>query len=309
MITDLEGQIRDELARQAAALTPPKVEPDGLVLRDDPGKPTVTANQGEGAGGSSTTTPPVVGAAFSFNTPQVRLNADELTVEAGGRTFTPAADVTVHGDPGRWNEYTTLELTWLEHDVEMRINLYFASDGTDWWVSEVRTYDGATEGKWIESVGERFRSRLGTAYEGDVDLGGLHIRGMHLEAFRTPEACSGASGPMALVSGYASIDLTVSVQDAGRSPSGFGYTALLIDTATCEPIEIDGLELEASVADPSVGPLSVDVPAGSDLAVDLSLDEQTPLVPGETTLHLTARSGATGEIIDELDVPVVVRSS
>jgi hypothetical protein len=54
----------------------------------------------------------------------------------------------VHSDPGD-RRYRTLEVTWRERGVEMRMNIYFAADDTHWWATEVRVYDGSADGDWI----------------------------------------------------------------------------------------------------------------------------------------------------------------
>ena len=329
MTTEIERQVRDVLTHQAAAMTPPDLQPGEvlprpLALAAPPATDRRRAWLGVAAvsaaaaivaivgfggaplpqtrGSAPTTVPPPASGPVTFDTPRVLLEADALTVDAAGLTFTPTAAVDVNSDPGLWHSYTTLELTWFEHDVEMRIYLYFASDGTDWWASEVRTYDGARSGEWIVTPGERFRTPLGSAYEGDVDLGALHVRGMHLEAFRRPDVCASPTRPIALAGDYRSIALT-----AGAS-SGFGYHALLIDTATCTPADASRVVLEASLADPAVAPVRVEVGGVGDLSVGLNADS-TPLTPGETTLHVTARNTDTGAVIDEIDVPVIIRAA
>ena len=101
---------------------------------------------------------------------RVRLDAGALVIEAGGRTFTAAdADVTVHGDPGD-GLYWTLEAEWFENGRPMRLYLYFTSDGTDWWVTAIRTYDGTAGGDWIVYDGEFFRTPLDEPYAGVLEL-------------------------------------------------------------------------------------------------------------------------------------------
>jgi hypothetical protein len=131
---------------------------------------------------------------FSFVTPQVSLMADEFSIDVGGKTFTSAGvEVTVHSDPGDAN-YQTLELTWFEHDIEMRLNAYFKSDGNDWWSDEIRTYNGKGNGDgadWVTFTGDFFRSPLGSPFAGVLDQtateGGTisHLRfgGLELRAF------------------------------------------------------------------------------------------------------------------------------
>lgn len=120
------------------------------------------------------------GRSISLGTPQVRLDAESITVAVNGRTFRPVGDdVKVNSDPGT-PAYTTLEVTWFEDGVEMRINLYFAADATHWWITEMRTYDGRTPGEWITDEGVGYRTPRGQAYEGDLGFGPLRMTGVRL---------------------------------------------------------------------------------------------------------------------------------
>lgn len=87
---------------------------------------------------------------ISWSSPQVSLMADDFYIMADGKKFLGnAADIQVHSDPGSM-AYTTLEVTWFEGGVEMRINIYFDHREGDFWkVSEIRTYNGQTPGDWI----------------------------------------------------------------------------------------------------------------------------------------------------------------
>ena len=109
-----------------------------------------------------------------WNTPQVHLEGPAFSIlttgTTGAQTFTANdASVDVHSDPGD-AKYQTLELTWHENGVEQRWYIYFASDGKDWWATEMRTYDGSAEGEWVYFTGARFRTPLGSAWSGDLDL-------------------------------------------------------------------------------------------------------------------------------------------
>jgi hypothetical protein len=108
---------------------------------------------------------------IAWSTDVVSLTTQDLLIEAGGRTFTAPPGTWVgwgsdDGDPNYW----TLEVEWREQDREMWLYLYFASDGTDWWVSQVRTRNGLEPADWIFYDGPFFRTPLGAAYSGDVDL-------------------------------------------------------------------------------------------------------------------------------------------
>ena len=139
---------------------------------------------------SSVSGPPG-GSKFSFVTQQVSLAADDLWIDVSGQRFTSeGAKVDINSDAGNAN-YQTLELTWTEHDVEMRLNIYFQDDGNEWASNEFRTYNGKAKGDWVTFTGDFFRSPLGSVFTGDFDQtsteGGvtshIHIGGLRLQAF------------------------------------------------------------------------------------------------------------------------------
>ena len=114
---------------------------------------------------------------LSWYTPNVTLTADDFYILADGVKY--YADVQVvdqKSDPG-FATYTTLEATWIERGVEQRMNLYFAADSNNWWVSGIRTYDGQVDPEWIYYPGDGtvndphyFQSSLGTPFTGNVSL-------------------------------------------------------------------------------------------------------------------------------------------
>jgi hypothetical protein len=157
-----------------------------LVVRQRSGTSSVATASGGTSPRSSSAAHPQ-----DFSTEVVTLRAQDFAIEVGGQHFVvadPPADL--HSDHGNAT-YQTLEVTWVENGVEMRWNIYLASDGVDWWVSEMRTYNGAEQGDWVTFEGERFRTPLGQAYRGDVDLtaseGGytsyLVVTGLELQGF------------------------------------------------------------------------------------------------------------------------------
>jgi hypothetical protein len=117
-----------------------------------------------------TTSPGAQGApSIGWTTERVALTADDFRLEVNDLVFGP--DVwpqSLNSNPGidRW----TLEVVWFEHDVEQRLNMYFGSDGSDWWVEEIRTYDGQERGEWVYAYGPFFKTPLGEAFEGDVTV-------------------------------------------------------------------------------------------------------------------------------------------
>ena len=126
----------------------------------------------------------------SWQTSTVSLTADDFLIVADGKRFTAQGVIVgVDGDPSPTDR--SLTLTWEEHGVEMRLNMYFEADSQHWWVNEIRTYNGQASGgeDWLYYEGTFFESPIGGTYRGDVDLtnmgsdpyrGELHIHGMKL---------------------------------------------------------------------------------------------------------------------------------
>lgn len=143
-----------------------------------------TPESAGGAGGDA--------ARFSFITPQVAMTADDFWIEVGGQRFTSiGAEVDLNSDPGDAT-FQTLELVWNEQGKEMRLNIYFQSDGVNWSSNELRTYNGlADNADWVTFTGNFFETPLGSPYVGTFDEsaeeGGitshLHMDGLQLQAF------------------------------------------------------------------------------------------------------------------------------
>ena len=250
-----------------------------------------------------------------FATQQVRLDAGALNIEANGRTFTPpGSNVGVHSDPGDAT-YQTLELEWHEQGVEMRLYFYFGADAHDWWVTNLTTYNGRSQPDWIGYRGPLFRTPLGSAFAGDVDLvptgapTGAHLRitNMRLQPFLPPAACEMTTGQYAIVSNEGA-EITMTTEPN----TGFDDTVTLYDRATCRPVSTRGrFTYVFTSSAPDV--VSVNrpgcfsgLPAGyCDTHVYLSL---TAKAPGRATVQVTAVDiRGTGVVVAGLDVPVTVK--
>ena len=87
--------------------------------------------------------------------------------------------------------FTTLELEWYEHDVNMRLNIYFANDGENWYASEIETYNGGEEGESVYYEDTYFTTALGEAYEGDFSAKSssysIVFENLNLQAFTATE--------------------------------------------------------------------------------------------------------------------------
>jgi hypothetical protein len=109
----------------------------------------------------------------SWRTSQVSLSVEQFRITASGIDFLAAVpEIELHSDPGT-PEYWTFESNWKEYDREMRLFIYFVSDGKTWWADEIRIYDGSQKGEWIRFRGRFFETPIGGTYRGDLDLSGI----------------------------------------------------------------------------------------------------------------------------------------
>ena len=177
----------------------------GISLAEDPSAGTADSPAPPGP------TAEAAGSAVEWDSGSVRLEADSFELRTGDQVFHGSGPAEVHSDPGD-PEYRTLEVTWHELGVEQRLNLYFGADASDWWLTEVRTYDGFEDGDWInyahvgEPSAQMLRTPRGSTYVGDVRFlgrgrvpGELIIRGLELTAFTPgsgPAAYSGCRRPV-----------------------------------------------------------------------------------------------------------------
>jgi hypothetical protein len=145
-----------------------------------------------GAGGSTPPPPAGGGNAVHWVTDVVDLHATDFWIEANGQRFTAiGTPVDVTSDPGDARD-RTLEVTWREHGVEMRLNLYFSGDGASAWIDEIWVYDGKPQGKWLTVKGPFATVPLRTFWSGDLDIafpvpvgtapGRLHLSGVALRS-------------------------------------------------------------------------------------------------------------------------------
>ncbi|HTL85094.1 MAG TPA: hypothetical protein VL856_07930, partial [Acidimicrobiia bacterium] len=234
-------------------------------------------------------------AKFKFVTEQVSLLADDFSIDANGTHFTSeGAQVDVHSDPGD-SAYQTLELTWNEQGVEMRMNIYFAADAHNWWATEIRTYNGQAEGDWIEYMGNRFTTPRGQTFQGDVDLspdpgqpaGHLHFSNLRLQAFRPPIVCQDRNHKYAL-------------HIVGGLEGGI---VQVYDTTTCLPLDTRKYTIEANPADPALAAVKWDDVCNEGVPGDVC-KRINVTATGSTSVHFTAKENATGDLVAELNVDV-----
>lgn len=244
------------------------------------------------AGGQSETAPP--GPGIDWRTEVVALAADTLTIETGGRAFTAVGVPLGYGsDPGG-PESWTLEVEWTEGGVGQRLYLYFASDGQDWWVDEIRTYDGYPQGEWITYEGPFFRTPLGWPYESDRERiegtgSGRPGTGVRIPGVLTFTGLRLAVSPTSLLELYA-------------APPGGGIAAEVDPFEPGQPLHCSGiLQLTPALAHGRL--------LGAGYRVSYRLNHPTkpaePLtVPPQGTIESTA-VGSHGEVVVFVDDPAM----
>jgi len=137
----------------------------------------------------------------------VVLEADDLRIEARGKTFKGVTGFEFIQSYASIDS-RNFDVQWGENGREMRMNVYFESDGTDYWVSEWQVYDGAkNDPDWVYFKGPLFVTPLGQPMEADVVLTQgkgkgkvrLVIDGMRITAFHPgsgPAPLTGCTSPV-----------------------------------------------------------------------------------------------------------------
>jgi hypothetical protein len=64
-------------------------------------------------------------------------------------------------------DYRDYGVMWSENGREMRMDITFRSDDTDYWVSEWKVYDGRKDPGWAVFTGPRFVTPLDEPMEAD----------------------------------------------------------------------------------------------------------------------------------------------
>ena len=175
-----------------------------------------------------------------WTTEVVRLGADAVTIDANGSTLRADTLTKVSSDPGSLTSWT-LEVVWFEANLEQRLNIYFNADRASWWIEGVQVYDNVRpEPDWASFPrGPHFRTPLGAAFEGDIDLAGLgragpvrlRIDGAVLAVAPQPSFVEPPGGGVALKTDpfqpggplRCSGILQLSPGDAERALQSFGY--------------------------------------------------------------------------------------
>lgn len=143
---------------------------------------------------------------ISWKTGFVSLEADNFYIIANGKVFkgADAKNIRLISNPTYAPnfDYTTLEATWQENGVEMRINMYFDAYMGKWEMYEMRTYNGNQPGDWNYYPGitsgicaqgggnpNACFTALGKPYiaseskSGDLIYNGVYFKNLKLQAF------------------------------------------------------------------------------------------------------------------------------
>ncbi len=206
---------------------------------------------------------------YRFDTKSVRLAADQIRLTYEGDTFDYSMTVYLGMDGNELEEpmdagvfgfgelgtreKSNLRLEGNRDRVPVLVEFDFESDGTDWWASEIRTSFGESGTDWLRETGEFFRSPLGTTFTGDLMLDHLTMTELEVLAFKKPVACLVPKHALAVGFNepYATIYTGFNI-DYWREPATTELLLRLFDSASCTPSDIDGLDVEVNVVDPTV---------------------------------------------------------
>ena len=138
----------------------------------------------------------------------VVFEADDLRIKARGKTFRSVISAEfIQSWAGE--SYRNFDIMWLEHGRDMRLDISFDSDGTDYWISEWLVYDGTRNPGWVTFKGPLFKTPLDEPMEADVRLSKgkgkdkleLRVDGMRIHAFHPgsgPAPLTGCTPPVPL---------------------------------------------------------------------------------------------------------------
>ncbi len=242
--------------------------------------------------------PPV--GALVFETPKVRFVSERVELVLLESVLVPADAAAVGSDP-RQSDIITLELKWTESGVEYVIRMRFANDGVNWWVDQILISDSAGLDEDVTPRGNRlFLTPLGQAHRGDLSLPKLRITDMTLEAFLRPSECENPSAPIIVVAMTPVIDATV-------GPDQYGTLINLIDTATCESIDMTSFTLEYVSEDPTIAEVRAAKPLPGQRVEDAHAMVML-LAPGQTTIRVTVTDKA-GQVVGTDDIEIHSRAS
>lgn len=192
-----------------------------------------------------------------WDLPDAAMTADALRITTpDGQVFT-TRDIVVRIDSDpigvQGPNYTTIQGSWYEHGVEMRLNMYlYRNPATNvWYTDEIRVFNGEVDAEWAyfgksanATTGEYiFSAPYGSAYQNpgtvtltSVDPAGsatLSFTNLQLQAFlRKPPYCQEIGQRPADISG----DEHVDILDITSLTSQFFQTGELDTDLTCDGV-------------------------------------------------------------------------
>jgi len=85
---------------------------------------------------------------INWSTSYASLKSDNFYIRIGDKKFYGKEPIKIQSNPG--TDKTTLEATWNENGLEMRMFMYFQkTDNGEWEMYELRSYNGEQQGDWI----------------------------------------------------------------------------------------------------------------------------------------------------------------
>lgn len=183
---------------------------------------------------------------ISWGTNSVLLSADNFYIEVDGKRFTAPPNASVVSSSNSLNSQgyytTTLEGSWQEDGVEMRMNLYFRyRTGQFWELYEIRTYDGTQNDKWLyytplDEFGQPIQNSVGDSYvASDLDFysnensesnisGRIHFTNVAITPFiDISSQTSPTPSPSPLPTNTPTPTQAISIKTVTLSPSADGF--------------------------------------------------------------------------------------
>lgn len=181
-------------SRASFPVTPPITGPTSLPTTTATSSsspiPSITPRPTSTATTGPTIRPTPVNNSINWKTENVILSASNFYINIDGKNlFLSNPQAVVHSDYGR-KDYTTIEATWQENNVEMRLFIYFNTDTNgNWNAYEIRTYNGQRDANWLYYYGLPSRP-IGTPFiQTNVNLfskdgrGVIHFENLYLLPF------------------------------------------------------------------------------------------------------------------------------
>jgi len=172
------------------------------------GEPPATPTPFPSSSPGLTPKPTPVGNSVGWITGNVHLSASNfyLNIDGNNLFIDNNSTLSIHSDPGN-SVYTTLETTWEENGVEMRLFMYFSRDPSTnrWRVTEIRTYNGSNPGNWLFYPGFEGTDAGSAYYTGNANYysndgrGVVHFENLTLQLYfagiSTPTPTPGITPP------------------------------------------------------------------------------------------------------------------